>query len=80
MKTAVSIPNRVFETADRLAARMGISRSQLYATALASLIEKHSENLITSRLNDIYGPGGEKSSLNREATLLQGRSLPRKKW
>ena len=80
MKTAVSIPDRVVESAEKLAARMGVSRSQLYARALASLVEKHREDLITSRLNAIYGPDGEESSLNREATVLQSRSLSREKW
>ncbi|OFZ96542.1 MAG: hypothetical protein A3H35_05695 [Betaproteobacteria bacterium RIFCSPLOWO2_02_FULL_62_17] len=80
MKTAVSIPDRVFESAEKLAARMGVSRSQLYAKALASLVEKHREDLITAELNQIYGPGGEDSSLGREATVLQIRSLPREKW
>ena len=79
MKTAVSIPDRVFESAEKLAARMGVSRSQLYATALASLVDRHREDLITSRLNEIYGPGGEESSLAREAALLQSRSLRRER-
>ena len=59
MKTAVSIPDRVFDAAEKLAARLGVSRSQLYANALASLVEMHREDLITSRLNEIYGPDGE---------------------
>jgi hypothetical protein len=39
--------------------------------------ERHREDLITSQLNKIYEPGGEESPLDREATLLQSRSLPR---
>ncbi len=80
MKTAVSIPDRVFESAEQLAARLGVSRSQLYARALAALVEKHREDLITSRLNDLYGPSGEESSLDRGVSNLQGRSLAREKW
>ena len=80
MKTAVSIPDRVFESAEKLAARLGVSRSQLYAKALASLVEKHREDLITSRLNEVYGRGGEESSLDRKVSNLQSRSLAREKW
>jgi len=80
MKTAVSIPDRVFESAEKLAARLGVSRSELYARALASLVEKHREDLITARLNEIYCPGGEDSSLDREVAALQTRSLSRDKW
>lgn len=80
MKTAVSIPDRVFESAEKLAARLGVSRSKLYAKALASLVEKHREDTITSRLNEIYGPPGENSSLERDVSNLQVRSLRREKW
>jgi metal-responsive CopG/Arc/MetJ family transcriptional regulator len=80
MKTAVSIPDRVFHSAEELAARLGVSRSELYAKALASLVEKHREDLITTRLNEVYGPGREESSLEREVVALQSRSLLREKW
>ncbi len=77
MKTAVSIPDRVFRSAENLAARLGVSRSRLYAQALASLIEKHREDLITSQLNAVYGRDGEESSLESEVSALQSRSLRR---
>ena len=80
MKTAVSIPDRVFQSAENLAARLGVSRSELYAKALASLVEKHREDLITTQLNQVYGPGREEASLEREVVSLQSRSLLREKW
>jgi len=80
MKTAVSIPDRVFESAEKLAARMGVSRSELYARALASLVEKYREDLITEKLNEIYGPGGEVSSLEPDVVSLQSHSLRLEKW
>jgi len=36
MKTAISLPDKLFESADALARRLGLSRSQLVATALAA--------------------------------------------
>ena len=80
MKTAVSIPDRVFESAEKLAARLGVSRSHLYARALVSLVAKHREDVITSRLNEIYESNGESSSLERDVSNLQVRSLTREKW
>ena len=80
MKTAVSIPDHVFRSAEKLAARLGVSRSELYAKAVAAMVEKHSDDLITSQLNDIYGPGGEESSLDKVSAKLQSRSLPQEKW
>jgi hypothetical protein len=77
MKTAVSIPDRFFRPAKRLAARWGISRSALYAKALDALLEKHSDESVTSQLNDVHGPKGETSSLDPALALLQQRTLKR---
>jgi hypothetical protein len=77
MKTAVSIPDRIFRAAEQLAARWGISRSQLYARALDALVEKHNDELITSRLNEVYGPAGEDSSLDPGFAALQHQTLKR---
>lgn len=41
MKTAVSIPDDVFEEAERLAMDLQTSRSQLYSRALRELVASH---------------------------------------
>jgi len=79
VKTAISIPDRVFRSAEQLASRLGVSRSQLYSKALAALVDKHRDDLITSRLNEIYGPGRESSSLDAGIASLQHRTLARSK-
>lgn len=79
MKTAISIPDRVFRSAEQLASKLGVSRSQLYSKALAALVDKHRDDLITSRLNEIYGPGRESSSLDAGIASLQHRTLARSK-
>lgn len=38
MKTAISVPDGLFERADRLAHRLGKSRSQVYREALAEYL------------------------------------------
>lgn len=55
MKTAVSVPDEVFEKAEALAARLGTSRSELYATALAEYVARHDESEVTDRLDAVYG-------------------------
>ena len=80
MKTAISIPDRVFQSAEQLAARLGVSRSELYSKALAALIEKHRDDLVKARLDEVYGSGGIDSSLEPELESLQRRSLVRNKW
>jgi metal-responsive CopG/Arc/MetJ family transcriptional regulator len=52
MKTAVSIPDDLFEEAERLARRSNISRSELYANALRELLVHDRE--ITNTLDRVY--------------------------
>jgi predicted transcriptional regulator len=39
VKTAISIPDTIFEDAERLAKRRGWSRSELYARAVADFVK-----------------------------------------
>jgi metal-responsive CopG/Arc/MetJ family transcriptional regulator len=79
MKTAISIPEAVFRSAEQLANRLGVSRSELYSKALVELLGKYRDDLVTSRLNEIYGMGGEDSSLDDDVARIQQRSISRKK-
>ncbi|MGD1073484.1 MAG: hypothetical protein ABSB15_25515 [Bryobacteraceae bacterium] len=54
MKTAVSIPDDLFRLAETAARRPRISRSQLYASALAEFLNKQQTNAVTERLNEVY--------------------------
>ena len=54
MKTAISIPNGIYESAEKLANRLGQSRSQLYTKALTSYVENHQNTNITEKLDEIY--------------------------
>jgi metal-responsive CopG/Arc/MetJ family transcriptional regulator len=78
MKTAISLPDEVFESADALAERMGLSRSELYATAVAEYVAKHRDQDVTARLNDIYGD--EPSGLDSALRSAQARSVGRSEW
>ena len=78
MKTAISIPNPLFRSADRLARRHGWSRSKLYAEALDHFLESHSRKGITEKLNQVYG--NLRSSLDSALGALQFRTLRRSEW
>ena len=55
VKTAVSIPDDVFEAADRLARRRRMSRSSLYAEALQLLLVAHTgDEEITAQLDAVH--------------------------
>lgn len=53
MKTAISIPNPLFEEAERLARRMQKSRSQLYSEAVADYLARHDTESVTERMNRV---------------------------
>jgi metal-responsive CopG/Arc/MetJ family transcriptional regulator len=53
MKTAISIPNEVFEEAERLAKRLRKSRSQLYSEALREYLARHDSESATERMNRV---------------------------
>ncbi len=78
MKTAISIPDPVFEEADKLAKRMHVSRSKLYASAIQAYVEAHRANDITEALNRVYSK--EDSSLDPVLAALQARALSRDDW
>ena len=75
MKVALSIPDELFESAETLTKRLGVSRSRLYATALAEFVAKNRGRKVTERLNAVYA--SEDSRLSPAVRRLQHRSLTR---
>lgn len=53
MKIAISVPDEVFETGERLARQLGVSRSRLYSDALATYLSARGAQEVTARLNAI---------------------------
>jgi len=78
MKTAISIPDDVFEAADRTARKLGVSRSELYATAVHEFIERHRVEDVTARLNEVYA--STSSDLDDQLYKMQSRLLAKESW
>lgn len=55
MKTAISLPDKLFQEADSFASRTGLSRSELYANAIAEYLARRNGDRVTSQLNAVYG-------------------------
>jgi metal-responsive CopG/Arc/MetJ family transcriptional regulator len=53
MKTAVSVPNDVFKSADRLAKRLGRSRSWLYSEAVAEFVARRAPDSVTESMDRV---------------------------
>lgn len=78
MKTAISVPDRTFEAAERLSRRLGISRSELYTTAVERLLDAYDDSAITAALDKLYG--AEESKLDPLLAQMQFASLESEEW
>ena len=67
MKTAVSIPDEIFERAEHLARRAGRSRSDMYSTALKEYIERHAPEDVTDAMNRVCDAIGQEPDRLRTA-------------
>jgi hypothetical protein len=78
MKTAISIPDQIFEAAEEAAARLLLSRSELYAKAVAEFVEKHGRGDVTERLNQVYT--GHAEGLDGAIGEMQWQSIGKDEW
>ena len=69
MKTAVSIPDEVFEDAERLATELQTSRSQLYSRALQEFVARHAPDRLTEAMDRVIDAvGGEIDEFSQKAS------------
>ena len=78
MKTAVSIPDKVFEGAERLARRSGKSRSQLYSEALHEYVARHAPEEVTEAMNRVCEELG--STADSFVSAAANRVLKGSEW
>ena len=78
MKTAISIPDSVFEAAEQLAQRLGMSRSRLYSEAVERFVGDHRSQDTTRRLNALYRD--EPARVDPQLQALQIASLDLEDW
>ncbi len=78
MKTAVSIPDEVFEGAERLARRTRRSRSRVFSDALREYLARHSPEEVTEAANQACSEIGDvPDSFSASAAR---RILQRSQW
>jgi predicted transcriptional regulator len=78
MKTAISLPDDLFRRADRLARKLGVSRSRLYRDAVAEYIGRRDPQSITTSLDDAVAEIGPE--LDRWSGEAARRTLERSEW
>ncbi len=78
MKTAVSIPDDVFEGAERLARRTKRSRSRLFSDALKEYLARHTPDKVTEAMNTAIAETGE--TKDAFVSSASRRVLERTEW
>jgi hypothetical protein len=75
VKTAVSIPDQIFEKAERLAKRTSKSRSQLFSDAIEEYVGRHAPDDVTEAFDkvcaDLNGAADEFGTIAAQRILQQ---------
>lgn len=78
MKTAVSVPDDVFESAERLARRERRSRSEVYSAALREYVARHSPDEVTEALDRVVAHTS--AAMDPFVNAAGARNLERVEW
>lgn len=78
MKIAVSVPDDVFEEAERLARRMKRSRSEVYSRALTEYVARHAPDRVTEAMDRVLAEIGEPA--DEFVRAASHRVLKRSDW
>jgi metal-responsive CopG/Arc/MetJ family transcriptional regulator len=78
MKTAVSIPDEVFEKVERLARRGRRSRSAIYSAALREYVARHAPDEVTDAVNRVCEQVGDRA--DGFVAAAARRVLERTEW
>lgn len=80
MKTAIYIPDDIFNLAEMIAKYLRVSRSQLYSRAIKEYVQGYYSENITRQLNAVYGDSDDDSKIDNEIYRAQLDILEREVW
>ena len=78
MKVAISLPDPIFEAAERLAKQRRVPRSQVFAEALEEYLSRHGGDAVTAKLDEVYG--AQSASIDRELAEAQLTAIGDETW
>jgi antitoxin MazE6 len=78
MKTAISIPDQIFEDAERLAKRLKQSRSEVYSRAVAEYVARHEPDRVTEEMDRVLEEVSE--PVDEFVATAARRALRRTEW
>ena len=72
VKTAISLDESLFREAEDWAGKLGVSRSQLFASAVEEYVRRHENEELLRRLNEAHAGGPDEED---EEALKHGQAL-----
>lgn len=78
MKVAISVPDPIFDAAERLAKARRVPRSQVFSEALEEYLAKHDCSAVTAKLNAVYD--ADASKVDPALLSAQYASLSHETW
>lgn len=78
MKTAVSIPDHVFEKVERLARRSRRSRSEVFSAALQEYVARHAPDEVTEAMDRVCAEVA--NQVDPFVSAATGRVLENAEW
>jgi metal-responsive CopG/Arc/MetJ family transcriptional regulator len=78
MKTAISIPDEIFEDGERLARRLKQSRSEVYSRALAEYVARHAPDAVTEQMDRVLEDFSQQA--DEFVSSAARRTLRRTEW
>lgn len=78
MKVAISVPDPVFDAAERLAKQRAVPRSRLFTEALKEYVSRHGSEAVTEQLNAVYAV--EHSAAEEAMAHAQLKAIADEAW
>lgn len=78
MKTAISVSDDVFQLSEKLAKKLKVSRSKIFAMGVKKLAEEYDDDEVTAKLDKFYEK--ERAEIDPVIMRIAALSLPKDEW
>jgi len=78
MKTAISVSDDIFLLSEKLAKKLKVSRSKIFAMGVKKLAEEYNDDDVTAKLDKFYE--NERAEIDPVIMKMAALSLPKDEW
>ncbi len=78
MKTAISVPDNLFQQIEEVSKKMGISRSRLFSMAIQEFLQHYYAENVTIKLNEVYKKG--EGNIENDIDKMQALTIQEESW